>query len=434
MNRLLPIRILALVSCVALRVAAAQTPTPAVSPAPAASPSPAATPTPTDEDRALEEEIRKELGETRSEPRTPVTTGPAAPGAPATSMNPDLSFVADFAVAGFSHEDPSVLQTGGHDPNQNGFTLQQLEMSVRKPVDPYFRFDANLVFSQFGVEVEEAYATTTALPWSLQARVGQFLTRFGRINATHPHSWDFVDQAFPVGRVFGGEGNRGLGAEASVLAPLPWFTELSLSATEADGESTARSFFGASDQRVLTPLDAQYTFTTKQFFEPSDTYSILWGLSYAAGPNATGHDNRSEIYGTDLYVKRRPPASTTFDVVAFQGEVFYRRRQVPNDVLSDVNAYGYVSWRFATRWATAARWEYGSPTRNLAGDITPDDLDPEWMKDRHRVSANVTFWPTEFSRMRFQAGVDDPAWMKNPNYSAMLAFEFSVGAHGAHPY
>ena len=55
-------------------------------------------------------------------------------------------------------------------------------------VDPYFRFDSNLVFSQFGVEIEEAYATTLDLPANLQVRAGQFLTRFGRINATHPHA------------------------------------------------------------------------------------------------------------------------------------------------------------------------------------------------------------------------------------------------------
>ncbi|MDO9280394.1 MAG: zinc-regulated TonB-dependent outer membrane receptor, partial [Pseudomonadota bacterium] len=77
-----------------------------------------------------------------------------APGAfSLQSLNPDISFVGDVAFAYFSADEP--LMSGGHDPQANGFTLQQLEMSVSKSVDPYFRFDSNIVFSLYGVEIEE---------------------------------------------------------------------------------------------------------------------------------------------------------------------------------------------------------------------------------------------------------------------------------------
>ena len=118
------------------------------------------------------------------------------------SLNPDISFITDVAAAYFSADDP--LMGGGHDPTKTGFNLQQLELYVSGAVDPYFRFDANLVFSQFGVEIEEVYATTLALPWNLQLRAGQFLTRFGRINNSHPHTWNFVDQMLVMGKFFGG--------------------------------------------------------------------------------------------------------------------------------------------------------------------------------------------------------------------------------------
>ena len=111
-------------------------------------------------------------------------------------MLPNISIILDVAAAMFSDDDN--LQGGAHDPNSNGFNLQQLELSLNKSVDPYFRFDSNIVFSLFGVEVEEAYATTIDLPWNLQVRAGQFLTRFGRINPTHPHSWDFVEPPLPL--------------------------------------------------------------------------------------------------------------------------------------------------------------------------------------------------------------------------------------------
>jgi hypothetical protein len=362
---------------------------------------------------------------------TPAPVKPS-PGGVLQSLNPDIAFITDVAVAAFSEKDP--LQTGGHDPSENGFTLQQVELSVGANVDPYLRFDANIVFAQFGVEVEEAYATTLALPYHLQARAGQFLTRFGRQNGTHPHAWDFVDQPFALGRVFGGEGNRGLGAELSWLTPLPWYVELVGAVTDAGGEATARSFFGASDPGVEKVTDFQLTLAAKQFFDVSEDFSVMWGLSYAGGPNDSGHDNRSEIYGTDLYLKYRPITHGSTTVVALQAEYFYRRRQVPGDVLTDHGAYAYGFWRFARRWGAAVRWELGTPARDQAGDVADDPLDPAWIEDRQRVSANVTFWPTEFSRFRLQGAVDDPGWRDDPVWAVMLAAEFVVGAHGSHKF
>ncbi|MHB8877328.1 MAG: zinc-regulated TonB-dependent outer membrane receptor, partial [Myxococcaceae bacterium] len=348
------------------------------------------------------------------------------------SLNPDLSFILDVALAGFSQDEP--LQSGGHDPTKNGFNLQQLELSIGAAVDPYLRFDSNVVFSQLGVEIEEAYGTTLTLPYGLQARAGQFLTRFGRLNNTHPHAWDFIDQPFAVGKVFGGEGNRGLGLEASWLTPLPWYVEVLGSATDATGEATARSFFGATDLGVRSPLDLQLTGAVKQFFALSDPLSLAAGVSYANGPNPTGHRNRSEVYGADLYLKYRPLEGGDPTIVALQAEVFYRRRQVPGEVLADVQGYGYLFWRFDLRWATAVRYEYGSAAYGRDGRPGADPLDPEWSSDRHRVSANATFWPTEFSRLRLQGSADFATFRDAPTYAAFLAFELVVGAHGAHRF
>lgn len=371
------------------------------------------------------------------EERAPIgddAAGVAAPlGAAAQGLEVDLSFVGDFAFAWFSDDEPD-LQTGGHDPVDNGFTLQQLEMSIGAAVDPYFRFDANLVFSLFGVEIEEAYATTLDFPAKLQMRMGQFLTRFGRLNATHPHAWHFVDQPFALGRVFGGEGNRGLGVEISWLSPLPWYVELVASATDAAGEATARSFFGGQDLGVETPLDLQYTTAVKQFFALSDNWSLFWGLSAAFGPNPTGRANRSEVYGTDIYLKWRPITYQSYEEVSFQSEWLYRRRQVPEDVLSDVSGYAYVFWRFDRRWGAAVRYGYGSPAYGLEGGVVADYLDPEWTDHRHRVAANLTFWPTEFSRFRVQGAVDYPTWLEDPIYAGFLQAEFVTGAHGAHEF
>lgn len=359
--------------------------------------------------------------------------GAARRGGIFQTFNPDLSFIADIAFAWFSDDDN--LQTGAHDPVANGFNLQQFEMSISAAVDPYFRVDANIVFGEFGVEIEEVYGTTLGLPAQLQARVGQFLTRFGRTNNTHPHSWDFVDQPFAVGRVMGAEGNRGLGLELSWLTPLPWYVEVLASGTDASGEATARSFYGANDLGVNTLADFQYTVAAKSFHPLSDDWSFFWGGSAAFGPNGTGRDNRTDLYGGDVYLKWRPIRRQSFQVFSLTGEAFYRRRQVPEDVLSDVSMYASAYWRLAQRWAVAARYEFGSPARGQDGTVSQDDyLDPEWIDARHRGTANLTFWPTEFTRIRVQGSVDLPTWRDEPVWAGFLALELVTGAHGAHEF
>jgi len=44
--------------------------------------------------------------------------------------------------------------------------------------------------NQTDVEVEEAFMQTTSLPFNLQLKAGQFFAAFGRLNPTHPHTWD----------------------------------------------------------------------------------------------------------------------------------------------------------------------------------------------------------------------------------------------------
>jgi hypothetical protein len=389
-------------------------------------------------DPALDAELQRALAadaQASAEGQAAAKAPASTPGTPpsSTSMNPDIAFILDVALAGFSDEQPR--QGGGHDPQKNGFTLQQLELALGKAVDPYLRLDAFVVFSQFGVEIEEAYATTMALPASLQLRAGQFLTRFGRHNPTHPHAWDFADQPFMWTQVFGAEGNRGVGLELSYLTPLPWYVELGLAATDAAGEGTARSFWGAEDLGVQSPRDLQLTLTVKQFFPLSSALSLLWGLSGAAGPNPSGYHNRTEIGGTDLYLRYRPiHTDDTGAFLSLTAEALVRRRQVPGDVLRDGGGYATLEWNWSRHWGAGARYEYGTPVWNGDGVADNDYLDPLWDGHRQRVSTAVTYWPSEFSRLRLQGSVDHTSGADDRVWGLMLALEVLIGAHGAHAF
>jgi hypothetical protein len=168
--------------------AAAETPTaepPAQTPAPQPAAEPAAPKTP--EQSELENQLEQELSVTPESgtAATPATgdaqTTPAAgPVQPITIAGGDrsylrLSFDALVAGGGSTTADVERIESGGHDPIQRGFTVQNVEMVVDGAVDPYLRGQGNVVFQvgkngDTNVELEEAYLTTTSLPYNLQGR------------------------------------------------------------------------------------------------------------------------------------------------------------------------------------------------------------------------------------------------------------------------
>ena len=349
------------------------------------------------------------------------------------SMNPDISLLLDVAAAWFSDDDPQQL--GGHDPARNGFTLQQLELHLGANVDPFFRLDGNLVFGEDGVEVEEAYATTMAIPGGLQLKAGTFLTRFGRRNPTHPHQWAFLDQALAIGKFLGEDGARGLGLEVSWLTPLPWYVELVGSVQGASGECCMRSFQGESDPGIRGLDDFLYMVALKQFFDLSDDWGLQWGLSAMLGPNAYGR--RTGIYGTDLFLRYKPVGAAGRTSVDLLVEIMLRTRDVADlaeppaatnpRTLVDWGLFAELRWQIDAEWGLALR-------HDLVTGVDDDPLDPEWTGLRNRTALAWDFWPSHFSRLRLQGGVDRSEWRDDLAGFVMLGLEVGIGAHGAHNY
>lgn len=338
---------------------------------------------------------------------------------------PDISLILDTALAAFAGA--PAAQLGNHDPRDNGFNLQQLELHMESAVDPYLELQTNIVFAQFGVEVEEAYARTTTLPGRLQLRAGQFLARVGRSNPTHPHAWKFVDQPLLNGKFFGSEGQRGLGAEVSWLAPLPWYAEVVVGGAMADGACCSRSFDGATKISLRTPTDLVWNLRLEQFYDFGPKLGVLLGLGTLLGPNSTGNGNRTAIAVGDLMLRYRDPADPQRRALTWQTEWMGRRRQVVDGKLDDWGLTSTLSARLALRWEAALRFEH------VLG-VVGDPLDPDWSGDRTRVAAQTTFYPSHFSRLRAQLAWDHRRADDSRGIAAFLALEVLIGAHGAHDY
>ncbi|MEB2308848.1 MAG: hypothetical protein OZ917_06040 [Candidatus Brocadiaceae bacterium] len=357
-----------------------------------------------------------------------------------------ISFDALFAAAGSTAKDLESLETGGHDPNQRGFTAQNLETVFEGAVDPYFYGLGDVVFQidkdgKSFLEVEEAYLTSMSLPLNLQVKAGTFFTEFGRLNPTHPHTWNFADQPLVNGRFLGPDGLRNPGVRISWLAPTDIYTELFFTIQDSQGE-TAFSFRNpdgkfaraADDPGVRSMDDLLYVPRVATSFDLTDEQTVLLGASAAFGPNSTGRDKSTIIYGLDMFWKWKSKyAELGFPFITWQTEVMGRRFEAGEDihagltdeVLNNWGAYSQIMWGFKKRWVAGFRGDYVD-----GEEAATDPLGFE----RWRLSPNLTFYPTEFSKIRLQYNYDDILGNDTTEHSVFLQFEFLLGSHGAHKF
>ncbi len=365
---------------------------------------------------------------------------------PSQRFNPDISLNGLFAAGYFS--EPDHLQFGAHDPNERGFTLQNLELTLTGAVDPFFRAEGHLIFGfedgESILEIEEVHMTTTGLPYGFQVMAGQFFTRFGRQNKQHPHAWQFVDQTIINTLMFGGDGLRNLGVQVSALLPLPFYLELIGSVQNSTGE-TASSFLSSSEetfagrpileQAIDEGNDLLYMGRVEASFDLSETSSSVIGTSHLFGSNGTGLDTRTQIHGIDFFVKWKPTlAHNGWPFLILQGEAIQRSYQagaalvdsnlLPRETFKTEGFYIQSLYGFKRQWVTGIR--FGS------ADAT-DPSDPR-TGDRWRVSPNLTFYPSEFSKIRFQYNYDRSDERNDPIHAVFVQYEFTIGAHAAHTF
>jgi hypothetical protein len=322
-------------------------------------------------------------------------------------------------------------------------------------VDPYFKGFGNIVLkldknNETSIELEETYLQTMSLPGNLQVKGGQFFANFGRQNSQHPHQWAFVDDPIILTRTFGPEGLRNIGAQLSWLAPTPFFTEATLGVFNGQG-STAFSFRNPGepingidrvhgrttlDQNLSGPGDLLYVPRISSSFDLTAEQTLVAGVSAAFGPNETGTANRSEVYGADLYWKWKPAtAQAGFPFVSLQTEALYQRFEagadpafaLPAETLRDWGFYAQMLWGFRQRWVAGLRGEYANGN---TGAYDPSDV---FRNQRTRISPDLTFYPSEFSKIRLQYNYDQGE-LFGTAHSIWMQVEFLLGAHGAHKF
>jgi hypothetical protein len=414
---------------------------------------------------------------------TPITNRPTASGSstPAPqpffggakafqSLNPDISVIVD-STAGFADHAPYSLAgddpdlKGGSKAHPAGITVQEAEVGFQSVVDPYFRADVFLTIPNLqGLEVEEAFVTTTALPLDLQLKAGIFRSAFGRQNGQHLHVQDFTRRPLVNAAYLGTDGFRAPGVQLSYLVPTPFYLSLIAEAfsSKAPDDLSVPTTFGGGKRTDLSTL-----FEAKLFIPATESLSVYGGLnagfgrgnvprdaSIADGRTSFGltTDAPTQLYAADLYVKLKPPnVAGGYYSVAWQTEAFLRRTSgnrcfrdsdgaclpgaaPPADPVrfldqTDGGFYTQLVVQVARSWILGVREDLlGLPTSDLQPRV-------------NRASLSATYITSEFARLRLYGEREDVSLPSAPlgdgtttNYAAFLQLEIAMGAHGAHPF
>jgi len=299
-----------------------------------------------------------------------------------------------------------------------------------------------------GIELEETYLLTTSLPWNLQLKGGQFFAEFGRQNAQHPHAWSFVDQPLVLNRMFGPDGLRSQGARISWLAPTSWYSEATLSVLNSAGGTTfsfrspesselhggvpvGRGVRALEDFLVVPRIATSVDLTATQ--------TLVLGTSAAFGPNNSGPRARTQVYGADLYWKwKSATADRGFPFFSSQTEALFRSYgaaervsaedasvTLSSETLRDRGVYSQLLWGIKPLWVAGLRGDY------VSGDAGA--FDSPLRGERYRLSPNLTWFPSEFSKLRLQYNYDHRKGL-GADHSVWLQSEFLLGAHAAHKF
>jgi hypothetical protein len=272
-------------------------------------------------------------------------------------------------------------------------------------------------------------------------------------------------------RLLGPDALRNPGARLSWLTPLPFYSELMFSIQNSGGE-TADSFRSdhkgapflgrpqnAGNVRGVGDMLFAPRYLASVDLTPEQT--LVVGTSAAFGPNSSGPHSDTQIYGVDLFWKWKPLThSYGFPFITWQTEAMLRHYQagafsedlngngildagdadlngngdidvLPRELLKDWGFYTQLAYGFHKGWVTALRFDYVDRVHTAAYEAIYGD-DPERAR-RWRVSPNLTWYPSEFSKIRLQYNLDERAGV-GVDHSVWLQFEFLLGSHGAHKF
>jgi hypothetical protein len=362
--------------------------------------------------------LEAKLAEAQAAPQTPapapepVAIAPAAAASGAKYFNPDTAVIGNFlGAAGHNEVNPSPA-----------FEMRESEVSFSAIVDPYARGDFFLAFGESGVELEEGYATLTALPGNLQLKAGKMRAAFGKVNTLHTHVLPWADRPLVINNLLGGEeGISDAGVSVARLMPIG----------NIFFEATGQVFRGDAAEGELykssKPGDLSYVGHLRGYFDLSESTNLDFGASYSQGHNAAGIVDdidvgryTTQLFGANATFRWRPLTRAIYHQFVARTEYIHSNRDQFDGLQKADGFFVSADYQFARRWWVGGRLDQSDRAYDAS------------LLDRGQ-SFLLTFMPSEFSQLRGQ--YRRTAYGNGPTaHEFLMQFQFAIGAHGAHPF
>jgi hypothetical protein len=300
--------------------------------------------------------------------------------------------------------------------------MHESEVGFQEVIDPYARADFFISFGEHGVDLEEGYITFTSLPAGLLLKAGKMRGAFGVVNTLHNHVLPWTDRPLVTQNLAGGEdGINDAGLSLSRILPAPKGLFL---------EGTVQLFRGDSEgvYRAERRNDVSTVGHLRGYGDISESTNLSLGASYSRGHSFWG-DGSNQLYGVDATLRWKPLRRAIYHSFVARSEFIWSRTtvspaQVPEVRFRNVEKpFGYYvsgDYQFARRWFVGGRFDRSERAIDAGLRDTGGSL-------------ILTYWPSEFSQIRGQ--------LRRTRYGEGLTaneflfqFQFSMGAHGAHPF
>ena len=350
----------------------------------------------------------------------------------ANALNPAISVVLNGVYANLS-KDPETYRIGGFVPTMGavappprGFSLGESELVLSSNIDPLWRGTLIAAVSpdDSGVEVEEAFVETLALPRGFTAKAGRFFSSVGYQNLVHAHAWDFTDAPLALKAFLGGQ-LADDGVQLRWLAPteLYWDVGAELGrgrAFPAGVPQGGRN--GAGSLNLFTRTGGDLGQSLAWQAGVSHWRANPRERTFEEGGVVNAFTGSSRLWALSGVLKWAPNGNATTRNLKLQGEYFHRKEEgalALDGAFSSRQSGGYAQAvvQFMPQWRAGYRYD-----RLDSGSYAPK-----------RHSAMIDWSPSEFSRVRLQLA-RDYSRMDSPDSQLFLQYIVSLGAHGAHTF
>ena len=326
-------------------------------------------------------------------------------------FNPAIGVVGETL---FSYRTRGSAATGSDRPGGFDIFQRSVELNVAASVDPFatgyavINASADPITGEANLEVEEAAAQTTSLPWNLTLKGGRFFGEFGRLAYIHDHELPVVNRPLVLDRYIGGESQTD-GAQVSWLLPIEHYVNFTAGLGDkfGDPQNNPGVFRGGKELNYFGRLSTYFDLTPDWQVETGvsgliDPRTVDRGGALVQPDGSTLSEKERRLAGMDFSLRYVPLRDNQFRSFTWGNEVLFSGNRYLSDPdaipdsgdefsksVNSTGLYSYLAYKIDREWTTGLLFDFLENEQN--------------MRDRtYAYSAYLTYAISHWNQLRLQ--------------------------------